>query len=213
MSKKIENMDQMVSRRRMLKTMGITAGTVAVSTLVPGKWIKPVIDVGMLPAHAQMSQPMADFRIDFSIPIVGTYDIDTNIVDGTVVSHTQAPTGSPWGQVQYERWVLFFDGPTSHLPDPVPVTITTVLNTLTRLAITDAIGGTAGQSDQNATLDFARGGGDSVGIGGTHGTGGGAGTGRPRSAQTGAPPASGTVTLTATGVNDMTFTIQRVPLP
>jgi len=45
----------LITRRRLLKTLGITAGTVAASAMIPGKWIKPIVDVGVLPAHAQLS--------------------------------------------------------------------------------------------------------------------------------------------------------------
>jgi len=45
----------MISRLRLLKTLGITAGTVAASAVIPGKWIKPIVDVGVLPAHARFS--------------------------------------------------------------------------------------------------------------------------------------------------------------
>jgi hypothetical protein len=44
-----------LSRRRLLKIIAATGGAVAASTLLPSKWARPVIDVGLLPAHAQVS--------------------------------------------------------------------------------------------------------------------------------------------------------------
>jgi hypothetical protein len=44
-----------LSRRRLLKIIAATGGAVAASTLLPSKWARPVIDVGLLPAHAQTS--------------------------------------------------------------------------------------------------------------------------------------------------------------
>jgi hypothetical protein len=41
-----------ISRRQLLKILAAGAGTAVLSS-VPNKWETPVIDVGMLPAHAQ----------------------------------------------------------------------------------------------------------------------------------------------------------------
>ena len=45
-------MSQKLSRRDLLKVLAAAAGTAALSS-VPNKWKTPVVDVGMLPAHAQ----------------------------------------------------------------------------------------------------------------------------------------------------------------
>ena len=42
-------------RRRLLQTLAATGSLVAVDSLVPGQWVKPVVEVGYLPAHAQAS--------------------------------------------------------------------------------------------------------------------------------------------------------------
>lgn len=47
--------EETLGRRELLKALAATGGAVAATTLLPGKWIKPVIEVGMLPAHAQGS--------------------------------------------------------------------------------------------------------------------------------------------------------------
>jgi hypothetical protein len=39
----------------VLKTIGAAASGAAITTLMPGRWIKPIIRVGLLPAHAQTS--------------------------------------------------------------------------------------------------------------------------------------------------------------
>ncbi len=41
-----------ISRRQLLKVLAAAAGTAVLSS-VPNKWKTPVVDVGMLPAHAQ----------------------------------------------------------------------------------------------------------------------------------------------------------------
>jgi len=43
-----------ISRRKLLKVMVGAAGAAAVTTL-PARWLKPIVDVGVLPAHAQLS--------------------------------------------------------------------------------------------------------------------------------------------------------------
>lgn len=49
--------EQTPSRRQLLKALIATGGAVTASTLLPGKWSKPVVEVGVLPAHAQVSPP------------------------------------------------------------------------------------------------------------------------------------------------------------
>ncbi len=44
-----------IGRRRLLRTLAASSGVVAASALVPGKWSKPLVEVGLLPAHAQVT--------------------------------------------------------------------------------------------------------------------------------------------------------------
>lgn len=48
-------MDKRISRRRLLKIIAVAGGATAASTMLPNKWAKPVVEVGVLPAHAQVS--------------------------------------------------------------------------------------------------------------------------------------------------------------
>ena len=54
-----ESNGKTVSRRDVLKGALATGGAIAVSTILPEKWIKPLIRGGVLPAHAQTSLPTA----------------------------------------------------------------------------------------------------------------------------------------------------------
>ena len=45
--------EQAEGRRRLLKALIASGGAVAASTLLPSKWSKPAVEVGMLPVHAQ----------------------------------------------------------------------------------------------------------------------------------------------------------------
>jgi len=47
--------ETMVSRRKLLKALAATSGAVVASQILPGQWMKPVIESGVLPAHAQGS--------------------------------------------------------------------------------------------------------------------------------------------------------------
>lgn len=46
---------QTIARRRLLKILGATSGVVLTSSIVPEKWTSPIVEVGYLPAHAQIT--------------------------------------------------------------------------------------------------------------------------------------------------------------
>jgi hypothetical protein len=46
-----------LGRRRLLQVMAATGGAAVAVALLPGEWVKPVVEVGHLPAHAQGSGP------------------------------------------------------------------------------------------------------------------------------------------------------------
>jgi len=50
-----ETPKETLSRRQLLKALAATGGAVSASALLPGKWAKPVVEVGLLPAHAQVT--------------------------------------------------------------------------------------------------------------------------------------------------------------
>ncbi len=45
-----------LSRREMLKTLAAGSGALAAAAFLPERWVKPVVQTGVLPAHAQSSQ-------------------------------------------------------------------------------------------------------------------------------------------------------------
>ena len=47
--------EKTLSRRRLLQALAATGGSIAASSVLPDKWIAPVVEVGYLPAHAQAS--------------------------------------------------------------------------------------------------------------------------------------------------------------
>lgn len=56
----IEIKTETIERRRLLQMLAAAGGAVVLSNFVPGQWVKPVIEVGYLPAHAQVSQPTSE---------------------------------------------------------------------------------------------------------------------------------------------------------
>jgi len=51
-----------MSRRKLLRVVFGAAGVSAASKLLPGQWIAPIVDVVVLPAHAQASFALTCFK-------------------------------------------------------------------------------------------------------------------------------------------------------
>jgi hypothetical protein len=47
---------QVLNRREALKALAALGGAAAASALVPERWVKPVVEAGVVPAHAQSSR-------------------------------------------------------------------------------------------------------------------------------------------------------------
>lgn len=77
-------------RRRLLKALAVSGGAIAVSTIVPGKWVRPMIEVGHLPAHAQTSG--GTLSVSFNPASV----TEGNPSDATIMRH-----GGPRGAETY----------------------------------------------------------------------------------------------------------------
>jgi hypothetical protein len=52
-----------LSRRQLLKAITAAGGAIAASTMLPGKWAQPVVEVGVLPAHAQVSNAEPEYGV------------------------------------------------------------------------------------------------------------------------------------------------------
>ena len=83
-----------MARRELLKALIATGGVMALSGL-PGQWVKPVVEIGYLPAHAQASPAPAvctnvlAYVTNNNSNNVSVIDTATNTVVATVAVGTQ----------------------------------------------------------------------------------------------------------------------------
>ncbi|MEE8389485.1 MAG: twin-arginine translocation signal domain-containing protein [Anaerolineae bacterium] len=116
-----------ISRRKLLKALAAAGGAVAVTTLLPSKWAKPVVEVGVLPVHAQATAvaiPTATPRPLATIILCSTF----NAAGGTIgptdtigtyadITHPTNPSG-----IQLRR-IITLNEP-GHLQDGIVSTDT-----------------------------------------------------------------------------------------
>lgn len=67
-----ESTEKTISRRELLKAIAATGGAVTAAILLPGEWVKPVVEVGLLPAHAQVSPVPTPIRTPTPTPPLGS---------------------------------------------------------------------------------------------------------------------------------------------
>ena len=76
-----ECQEQTISRRKLLKVLAATGGAVAATTLLPSKWAKPIVEVGVLPVHAQATTvpaptPIPPTATPIMAAIIGCYALN-----------------------------------------------------------------------------------------------------------------------------------------
>ncbi|MCI5164934.1 MAG: twin-arginine translocation signal domain-containing protein [Candidatus Electrothrix sp. GM3_4] len=64
-------------RRKALKTLAVGVGALAGSTVLPEKWVTPIIQGIVLPVHAQTSAPLAPMQLVFC-----NDRVDLTLIDG-----------------------------------------------------------------------------------------------------------------------------------
>ncbi len=96
------------SRRKLLKSLAAGSGAILAGTSLPDKWVSPVVDSVILPAHAQTSSAGEYFGtletdgsggfIELCIKIIGSTYVATVIIRGPgfAVLYTH-PAASPIG--------------------------------------------------------------------------------------------------------------------
>ncbi len=120
-----------VSRRQAIKLLTATAGVATLASL-PNKWVKPVLNAGVLPAHAQTSlthvfglvtvtvippQPQNAKRKTISSKRVSA-QVDEEFFSNDILS-TSAPIVPPTAGIQIRRTISILDNthPSFSFPD------------------------------------------------------------------------------------------------
>jgi hypothetical protein len=86
--------ERLLDRRRLLKALTVSSGVVIASSLLPNEWVKPVVEVGYLPVHAQTSPVgFVRFRIELANPTTG--QIVSLTQDGTTGTLILRPGTAP----------------------------------------------------------------------------------------------------------------------
>ncbi len=57
MSEQLHEQTDNMSRRELLKKLGAASAILGARAIVPTAWVKPELETGNLPPHAQTSQP------------------------------------------------------------------------------------------------------------------------------------------------------------
>ena len=52
------SLEATLSRRRLFKILAASSGALVTSAILPAEWVEPVVETGILPAHAQISEPI-----------------------------------------------------------------------------------------------------------------------------------------------------------
>lgn len=156
-----------ISRRKLLKALAAAGGAVAVTTLLPSKWAKPVVEVGVLPVHAQATA--AAVPTDTPVPLAYAANCDSTPGGGNISIGLPSGTGRITNIRPYLA-VISGTGPIAGITATMtaaavpPSALPIFTPPLPRTAITDASGvadfgtldvtGTAGQAF-NLVFDFA----------------------------------------------------------
>jgi len=107
------NSHQKIARRQLLKLAAAAGGVAAGSALLPSKWSRPKIGVGVVPAHAQVTGAECSPNPDWDLHVLESTAVDADIDlevwdpgdDGEVVDYSNmyGPTATHSGDnIDYE---------------------------------------------------------------------------------------------------------------
>ncbi len=140
------NTQQKLSRREVLKTIIAGSGALAATAFLPSRWIKPVVEAGVLPAHAQ-SSVVCDATVTIVRVASGTAPL------GFTAYCSYTPTTTPPTSISATIGnLLGFTAYCSYTPTTTPPT--SISATIGNLHVTS--GGLTPTSAGNFTFNFAR---------------------------------------------------------
>ncbi len=91
---------QNINRREMLKVLAASSGALGAAAFLPGKWAKPLVEAGVLPAHAQAT-PTCNVRIGegvyYAFEIRFAYDDPSGLITEDSEIHYYSSTGAACG--------------------------------------------------------------------------------------------------------------------
>ena len=82
----ITNQAGNLNRREAIKAMAAAGGALAAAAFMPGKWTRPVVEAGVVPAHAQSTLPGITINILQACSDVGFVDFNYNDPAGLVTN-------------------------------------------------------------------------------------------------------------------------------
>jgi hypothetical protein len=158
-----ETSQETLGRRQLLKALAATSGAVAASSMLPGKWARPVIEAGVLPAHAQVTPtptsepqptevPLRYLAVCDSLPGGGDLTAFDNVIQ-QIQPYIVIVSGT--GPLQNITTTMTATAVTGPLPDfnpPLPQTVTT--NASGRAIFNDLFVTPTGQGGQSFYLVF-----------------------------------------------------------
>jgi hypothetical protein len=90
-----EQREREVARRRLLKTLVAAGGVFTASSVLPAKWLRPLVEMGMLPSHAQASgtpRPLCYTATPSHTPSVSPTCYTPTIMSPTLPLPSDTPT-------------------------------------------------------------------------------------------------------------------------
>ena len=94
-----------VGRRELLKLLTASSGAIIASSLVPAKWRRPEVQIGVLPAHAQVSQP--------GLTVLASWEMNGAVIDVDLM------VWDPGGSGEQVDWTNRFGPTATHSGDNI----------------------------------------------------------------------------------------------
>ncbi len=78
-----ENAPSCSGRRKAIKKIAVGVGALAGINVLPEKWVKPVVEMVVLPAHAQTSQEQEDQTLPNNLNVSLSWLVNTNVTNSS----------------------------------------------------------------------------------------------------------------------------------